>query len=530
MPKLLLPPVVRVLAAFALSLGAVPAGRAQTIPTVTTLHSFDADTDGFEPVGTLIIGKDGSFYGTASGSGPGHLGTVYKLTTDGKFTVLHSFAAGQDGATPTGALVQAADGALWGTTFGYVALDIDPNADYPGTVYRLAPNGSLVTLYRSYGSLNGGLAQGPDGSFYGASSYGDNSYGKVFKITADGQFITIHDFTDGDDGGQPHDTSTLVLASDGNLYGTAAGFNYTTSKVALNNGTIYRVTPGGVFTTVYRFTGGRDGVYPATTLIQGRDGRLYGTTWGGQQVIGNPPYPLFHGTIFSVALDGSGFKTLHTFTSDDIGGTAQANTLVQAADGNFYGTTTYRGANGAGTLFQLTPDGVFTTLYNFAGRPEEGGSPIAALIQSPDGSLYGTASRGGAHAGGTVFKVTFGPPPSPFFADEVPVGSGAYYLSFAGGNSFGYYAFLSDPHYLYHFDLGYEYVFDAADGKNGVYLYDFKSGSFFYTSPTFPFPYLYDFTLNTVLYYYPDPSNVDRYNTNGVRYFYNFATGKIITK
>ena len=65
---------------------------------------------------------------------------------------------------------------------------------------------------------------------------------------------------------------------------------------------------------------------------------------------------------------------------------------------------------------------------------------------------------------------------------------------------------------------------------SGVYLYDFKSGDFFYTSPTFPFPYLYDFTLNTVLYYYPDPTDPQRYNTNGVRYFYNFATGQVIAR
>ena len=89
--------------------------------------------------------------------------------------------------------------------------------------------------------------------------------------------------------------------------------------------------------------------------------------------------------------------------------------------------------------------------------------------------------------------------------------NGVYYLVFPSGNPFGYYAFLSDSNYLYHFDLGYEYVFDAADGKSGVYFYDFKSGDFFYTSPTFPFPYLYDFSLNSVLYYFPDPHNAGRY-------------------
>ena len=88
---------------------------------------------------------------------------------------------------------------------------------------------------------------------------------------------------------------------------------------------------------------------------------------------------------------------------------------------------------------------------------------------------------------------------------------------------------MSDPRYIFHFDLGYEYLFDAADGKNGIYLYDFASGSFFYTSPSFPFPYLYDFSLNATLYYYPQEGNPGRYTSNP-RYFFNFKTGQIITK
>ena len=121
------------------------------------------------------------------------------------------------------------------------------------------------------------------------------------------------------------------------------------------------------------------------------------------------------------------------------------------------------------------------------------------------------------------------PHPAFFSGNEVSVGNGVYYLQLPGGTPFGYYSYLADAHYIYHFDLGYEYLFDAADGKSGVYLYDFASRSFFYTSPSFPFPYLYDFSLNAVLYYYPDTSNPGHYTTNP-RYFYNFGTGTIITK
>jgi cyclophilin family peptidyl-prolyl cis-trans isomerase len=129
----------------------------------------------------------------------------------------------------------------------------------------------------------------------------------------------------------------------------------------------------------------------------------------------------------------------------------------------------------------------------------------------------------------TVNGIATVPAPG-FFAGQQNIGNGVYYLQFPNGNYFGYYTYLSNPNYIYHYDLGYEYVFDANDGQNGVYLYDFKSGHFLYTSPNFPFPYIYDFTLNAVLYYYPDPNNAGRYNSNGTRYFYNFATGKVISQ
>ncbi len=132
--------------------------------------------------------------------------------------------------------------------------------------------------------------------------------------------------------------------------------------------------------------------------------------------------------------------------------------------------------------------------------------------------------------GGANGVVSPAAPPSTFFTGATYFGNGVSYLSFANGNAFGYYGLLADPHYIYHFDLGYEYVFDAGDGKSGVYLYDYASRTFYYTSPSFPFPYLYDFSLHTVLYYYPDPNNPGHYNENGVRYFYDFATGEVIRK
>ena len=133
------------------------------------------------------------------------------------------------------------------------------------------------------------------------------------------------------------------------------------------------------------------------------------------------------------------------------------------------------------------------------------------MIQGSDGNLYGTTSAGGTDNRGVVFRVNINSHPA-FFTGEVALDQGVYYLAFPqNGNIFGYYEYFSDPHFIYHFDLGFEYVFDAADGHAGVYLYDFKSGDFFYTVP--------------VLLPGPDQPS-DGYNSNGVRYFYNFPRAR----
>jgi len=114
-----------------------------------------------------------------------------------------------------------------------------------------------------------------------------------------------------------------------------------------------------------------------------------------------------------------------------------------------------------------------------------------------------------------------------FFNGETALGGGFYYLQFANGTPFGYYSYLPDQNFIYHIDLGFEYLFDANDANNGIYFYDFASSSFFYTSPTL-FPDLYDFSLNAWLYYLPDVNNPGRY-THNPRWFFNFAAGQWIT-
>ena len=217
---------------------------------------------------------------------------------------------------------------------------------------------------------------------------------------------------------------------------------------------------------------------------------------------------------------------------------------------------------GGNTSLKSTPSANGEFFYGPNARANFGGQPVPIYSPSPyqlgssgshtddntqstRGEIMNAATRTSA-TGGTMATRTYSAPEAgimtdlgytlasshaSFFAGETALQNAVYYLTFANNNNiFGYYAYLSDPRYIYHFDMGYEYWFEANDGKNGVYFYDFKTGHYFYTSPSFPFPYLYDFSLNTTLYYYPDPTNPQRYNTNGVRYFYNFATGQIFSQ
>ena len=288
--------------------------------------------------------------------------------------------------------------------------------------------------------------------------------------------------------------------------------------------------------TLYSY-GGTDDVDPhpmpslngTATIVAASNGTIYGVGGAVEEAGANESYVIFEASAAEPP------TTIYTFSAATYDGNSglfvnddgdNPNGLTLGSDGNLYGSTQEGGATGEGVIFQVTTGGGFTVLYTFpSGSYTSGVGTFTAPVLGTDGDLYGTDfdSDGPFYGLGDTL-------PSSFFTGQVYVDNGVYYLSFSNGNIFGYYSYLTDPNYIYHFDLGYEYVFDANDGKAGVYFYDFASSTFFYTSPTFPFPYLYDFSLNTVLYYYPDPNNPGHYNTDGVRYFYDFATGQIITK
>ncbi len=205
---------------------------------------------------------------------------------------------------------------------------------------------------------------------------------------------TLHNF-DGNDGDLPQ--VTLVHATDGDFYGT------TWQGGASNYGTIFKITAAGTFTLLHSFTGGTDGRYPGP-LIQASDGNFYGTAWGGGN--NNCESTGGCGVIFKISPQGN-FTKIYQFLGDSNDGYGPVG-LVQGRDGNFYGMSIGFSqvlcSSLCGSVFKVTPAGNFTILHWFNGQ--DGNYPLGQLLQATDGNFYGTTSEGGAHTSGTVFKIT----------------------------------------------------------------------------------------------------------------------------
>jgi uncharacterized repeat protein (TIGR03803 family) len=385
--------------------------------TFTTLFNFDG-SDGSDPAYTVLLqGSDGNLYGTTYLDGANNAGTVFKITTEGTLTNLYNFCSQPncaDGWGPVEGLTEAPGGNFYGTTIGGGSSTACPSSC--GTIFKITPSGTLTTLHTFSGTDGASptaLTRAPDGYFYGDTAGGGTGgtcsvgCGTVFKITPGGALTTLHnfDFTDGYNPG-----AGLVRASDGNFYGTTI---YGGSSVVCANygcGTIFRITPAGVLTTLYGFCPGTncaDGSFPYGPLVQASNGDLYGTTYtGGSYQIG--------GTVFKVTIGGT-LTTLHSFCSgfDCPDGEYPATGLIQATDGNLYGTTS-RGGYGSGTMFLVTIGGVLATLHDFCS--ELGcidGSGPGGLAQATNGTLYGSTGAGGNSGGctngcGTVFSFSTG--------------------------------------------------------------------------------------------------------------------------
>jgi uncharacterized repeat protein (TIGR03803 family) len=386
-------------AVFVLCAATAIAVRAQTF---TSLVSFDG-LDGANPYyGSLIQGPDGSFYGTTwEGGGDtrcknSHIGcgTVFRITPSGTLTKIYEFCSEidcTDGAYPFGGLVLGMDGNLYGTTSAGGTSGL-------GTVFKITPKAKLKTLH-SFNKIDGAtpigtLIQATDGNFYGTTSQGGeaNNDGTIFKITPDGILTTLYIFC-----AQPNCTegvspiAGLVEATDGNFYGT-------TIAGGLNNkdyGTVFKITSTGTLTMLHRFSG-RDGANPYGALVQGNES-LYGTT--------ESRGPNGGGTIYKMTPQGA-FTTEYGFGAEN---TYPYDALIEASDGSLYGTTRRGGTGGnLGTAFKIDSGGIVTTLHSFYGA--DGSNPIGGLVQGTDGNFYGTTRIGGAGGSnyGTVFSLSVG--------------------------------------------------------------------------------------------------------------------------
>ena len=379
---------------FAFTLVLMATALLASAQTVTTLHSFTFD-DGANPnFATPTQGRDGNIYATTSTGGSKtagcFCGTAFKMTPQGALT---SFSLdGTDGAIPDAGLVLGRNGLLYGTTSS-------GGASGNGEVFRLNSQTGVLTVLHSFAGSDGAspeapLTLGPGGKYYGTTNTGGaDNFGTVFSITPSGKFTSLHSFS-GADGANPLGGG-LTLGSDGALYGvTFFGGNGT-------RGTIFRITGSGTFTNLYDFDG-TNGANPYGTLLLAADGNMYGTTSGD----------VTFGTVFKLTHAGV-VTVLHSF---NIGDSPSAG-LVQATDGKLYGTTFFGGTHGEGTIFSITTSGTFTTIYGFPSFDHVDGANPFGLMQHTDGKFYGTTSQGGTSINcdsfdsigcGTVFSLDLG--------------------------------------------------------------------------------------------------------------------------
>jgi uncharacterized repeat protein (TIGR03803 family) len=371
--------------------------------------------DPANPVAGLIQATDGFLYGTTQNGGTYGMGTVYKLDPSvGTTTILHSFSAldsggnNSDGTNPKGALVQGTDGSLYGTASqGGIGSTDDYGRYGNGTLFKIDTSGNFTSLH-SFSPVNDGsqptcqLAKGADGNFYGTASYGGASQqGTIYSITPTGTFTLLHAFGSTAIAGfneGSHPFGGLVLGTDGNFHGATYNGGSVIAPTGYDTGTLFSVTTGGQFNVDYTFYG--DGGHTYANLLSNSDGWLYGTTVS---------YP---GQIFQASAGIS--RTVYSFDSSGINGFNPYGGLIKGSDGAFYGTTEAGGTSGKGVVFKLDSSHNLTVLHSFTGYVQgdpgasDGDTPMGTLLQTSDGSLYGTTFYGGSTNSGMIFKLVPG--------------------------------------------------------------------------------------------------------------------------
>lgn len=386
--------------------------------TESVLYDFKGGNDGYAPGGALSLDAAGNLYGASSAFGVSGGGTIFELipTSHGAWMErnIYIFKGGSDGTGPAGGLVFDHAGKLYGTTGGGPVGQGKCGTSGCGTAFQLTPGSTgkwtkkilYVFQGESDGSVpSGGLVFDRAGALYGTTRFGGLNDGVVFRLVLSlgggwSQQV-LYDLPAGSIG----PGGGVVFDQAGNLYGTTLSGGSSTGCNSGPCGAVFKLTPESngswTATILYSFQGGSDGDYPQGNLTFDQGGNLYGTTrFGGNE-----------GTVFRLAPGSNGGWTesvLWSFTGGRDGGFPESGVSVAPA-GQVYGTTTMGGgSNGNGTVFELVvgSSGQWeeTTLTNFP--PADGGGPQTSLILDASGSLYGTASKGGARGFGTVFKLT----------------------------------------------------------------------------------------------------------------------------
>ncbi|HLV81249.1 MAG TPA: choice-of-anchor tandem repeat GloVer-containing protein [Chthonomonadaceae bacterium] len=368
--------------------------------TETVLHAFDGPpsggANGYHPVGGLVKGLDGNFYGTTWHGGTNSTGTVFQVSPSGAFTILHQFSGSitsSDGAYPYGGLTLGNDGGFYGTTFAGGAYG-------KGTIYRITSGGDFVPLHsfnpgNNEGQQAGTLTLGSDGNFYGVTeSGGDFNNGTIFQITPSGAFTTLHSLAAYDYTSQSYPEGlsplgTLAEGCDGSFYGTTAWGGGSGNGA----GTVFKITTSGAYSVLYAFdpSNGMDGETPVGGMVQSANGSFYGTCSQGGAY--------YDGTVFKIT-SGGAETTVHAFNGSD--GFDPAASLIRGIDGNLYGTTA--GASENGNIFQIAPNDTVTSIYTFPGSPK-GSGPTGSFWQDANGAFYGTTEYGGTYGVGEVYAV-----------------------------------------------------------------------------------------------------------------------------
>jgi uncharacterized repeat protein (TIGR03803 family) len=316
----------------------------------TVLHSFGGSGDGAYP-GADLINVNGTLYGTTLLGGTHGHGTVFSVTTSGAETVLYSFKSGsRDGANPSARLLYV-NGTLYGTTSHGGA---NCGGAGCGTVFKITTSGK-ETLLHSFGAAGDGAypiagLRNLNGMLYGTTSeQGANGHGTVFAITPSGSETVLHSFKGGARDGAYADTDLIEI--NGALYGTTAEGGGTGCSYNTGCGTAYTIPPSGAETVLYRFKGGSgDGAYPYAALLNFK-GTLYSTTANGGGTRCRKHFGC--GTAFSITTSGTE-TVIHDFKGRSRDG-AQPHADLIEVDGRLYGTTANGGLYSSGTIFALTP-------------------------------------------------------------------------------------------------------------------------------------------------------------------------------